>query len=52
MGGFVTAYNYLSYRLIEPPFNLSQAFAGFIFLVYLLGGPSSAWSNRTSARAT
>ena len=50
MGGFVTAYNYLSYRLVEPPFDLSQAFAGTIFLVYLLGGPASAWFGRLGGR--
>ncbi len=50
MGSFVTAYNYLSYRLIEPPFDLSQAVAGSIFLVYLLGGPSSAWFGRLGSR--
>ena len=50
MGAFVTAYNYLSYRLIEPPFDLDQAFAGAIFLVYLLGGPASAWFGRLGGR--
>ncbi len=50
MGGFVSAYNYLSYRLIEPPFDLSQAWAGTIFLVYLLGGPASAWFGRLGSR--
>ncbi len=50
MGGFVTTYNYLSYRLIGPPFDLSQAFAGAIFLVYLLGGPASAWFGRLGSR--
>ena len=50
MGGFVTTYNYLGYRLIEPPFDLSQAFAGSIFLVYLLGGPASAWFGRLGGR--
>lgn len=50
MGAFVTAYNYLSYRLIEPPFDLSQAVAGAIFLVYLLGGPASAWFGRLGGR--
>lgn len=50
MGGFVATYNYLSYRLIEPPFDLSQAFAGSIFLVYLLGGPASAWFGRLGSR--
>ena len=50
MGAFVTAYNYLSYRLLLPPFGLSQALSGAIFLVYLLGGPASAWFGRLSSR--
>ncbi|MDR3464267.1 MAG: MFS transporter [Beijerinckiaceae bacterium] len=50
MGAFVTTYNYLSYRLIEPPFDLSQSLSGAIFLVYLLGGPASAWFGRLGAR--
>ncbi len=50
MGGFVTAYNYLSFRLIGPPFDLGQGFAGAIFLVYLLGGPASAWFGRLGGR--
>ena len=50
MGGFVATYNYLSYRLIEPPFALSQSWAGAIFLVYLLGGPVSAWFGRLGSR--
>uniref|UniRef100_UPI001FED99D5 MFS transporter n=1 Tax=Beijerinckia sp. L45 TaxID=1641855 RepID=UPI001FED99D5 len=50
MGAFVTTYNYLSYRLIEPPFSLSQAAAASIFLAYLLGGPASAWFGRLGGR--
>jgi YNFM family putative membrane transporter len=50
MGAFVTTYNYLSYRLIAPPFNLSQAAAASIFLAYLLGGPASAWFGRLGGR--
>ena len=50
MSGFVAAYNYLSYRLVEPPFALSQALAGSIFLVYLLGGPASAWFGQLGSR--
>ncbi len=50
MGGFITTYNYLSYRLIEPPYDLSQTLAGAIFLVYLLGGPASAWFGRWGGR--
>jgi len=50
MGSFVTVYNYAGFRLLEPPFDLGQAAAGIIFLVYLVGGPSSAWFGRLSAR--
>lgn len=42
MGSFVTTYNYVTYRLVEPPFALSQTFVGLVFLVYLVGiaGPT------------
>jgi YNFM family putative membrane transporter len=43
MGGFVTLYNYLGYRLIEPPYSLSQSAIGAIFAAYLIGTWSSAW---------
>lgn len=50
MGAFIATYNYLSYRLAAPPFSLPEALAGAIFLVYLLGGPASAWFGRAGAR--
>ncbi|HVU82319.1 MAG TPA: MFS transporter, partial [Rhodanobacteraceae bacterium] len=31
LGAFVTIYNYLGYRLLAPPYNLSQAIVGAIF---------------------
>ncbi|MDB5415944.1 MAG: transporter [Rubritepida sp.] len=37
MGGFVTIYNYISYRLMAPEFGLSQTVVGLIFTVYLVG---------------
>jgi len=43
MGGFVAIYNYLGYRLLAPPFSLSQTEVGFIFSAYLVGIFSSAW---------
>ncbi|WP_081907524.1 MULTISPECIES: MFS transporter [Luteibacter] len=43
MGAFVTIYNYVSYRLLAPPFSLSQSHVGAIFMVYLIGVGSSAW---------
>lgn len=43
MGGFVTLYNYISYLLLDPPYNLSATVVGWIFLIYLVGTFSSAW---------
>ncbi|PTX97753.1 MFS transporter [Opitutus sp. ER46] len=42
MGGFVTLFNYISYRLLAPPYLLSQAIVGCISAVYLIGMYSSA----------
>lgn len=42
MGGFVTAYNYIGYRLLAPPFSLSQTEVGLLFSVYLVGVATSA----------
>ncbi len=42
MGGFVAAYNYLGYRLLAPPYQLSQTFVGAIFSVYVVGIGASA----------
>ena len=43
MGAFVTIYNYVGFRLQAPPYGLSQAAIGSIFLLYLIGSFSSAW---------
>lgn len=43
LGAFVTIYNYLGYRLLAPPYNLSQAVVGAIFAIYLIGTFSSPW---------
>lgn len=37
MGGFVTMYNYIGYRLLEAPYNLSQSTVGFLSVIYLTG---------------
>jgi YNFM family putative membrane transporter len=42
MGVFVTTYNYIGFRLMAPPFELSQTVVGLIFIVYLFGSVSSA----------
>jgi YNFM family putative membrane transporter len=42
MGGFVCVYNYIGFRLLAPPFSLSQTTIGFVFVLYLTGTASSA----------
>ncbi len=42
MGGFVTLYNYLTFRLLAQPYNLSQWHVSLIFIVYLLGSLSAS----------
>jgi YNFM family putative membrane transporter len=50
LGTFVTVYNYIGYRLLAPPYNLSQAVVGLIFSVYLIGTFSSAWMGHLAGR--
>jgi len=42
MGSFVTMFNYIGYRLLAEPYDLSQAVVGLLSLVYLSGIYSSA----------
>jgi len=51
MGAFVTVYNYLTFRLSEPPFGLSASVIGALFTVYLAGTWSSAAAGRLADRA-
>lgn len=46
MGGFVTLYNYITFRLLAPPYSLSHSVVSWIFLVYLLGSFSSSMVGR------
>src|SRR6266704_5299307 len=50
MAGFVTVYNYLGYRLLRPPFDLSPTLVGLIFLTYLIGTAASALAGRLADR--
>jgi MFS transporter, YNFM family, putative membrane transport protein len=50
MGGFVTLYNYIGFRLLAPPYRLSQTAVGAIFIVYLFGSASSAWAGHLAGR--
>jgi len=46
MGCFISAYNYIGYRLLGEPFSLRQSVVGGISLLYLLGIFSSVWAGR------
>lgn len=50
LGAFVTLYNYVGYRLLAPPFNLSQSAVGLVFSVYLVGTFSSTWMGALAGR--
>ena len=50
MGGFVAVYNFLTYRLLDAPFRLSQGVVGLFFLAYLAGTVSSTVAGRVSDR--
>jgi YNFM family putative membrane transporter len=50
MGGFVSVYNYIGFRLLDPPFDLSQTAIGAIFVVYLFGTFSSAATGEIASR--
>lgn len=50
LGGFVTLYNYIGYRLMAAPYRLSQSAVGLIFSVYLVGTVSSTWIGHLAGR--
>lgn len=50
MAGFVTVYNFLGYRLLEPPFELSQLLVGLVFVSYLAGTATAPSAGRLGDR--
>lgn len=42
MGAFVAVYNYIGFRLMAPPYDLSQSELGLIFLIYIFGVVASS----------
>jgi len=50
MGSFVTIYNYVSFRLLAPPYSLSQSAVGAIFLFYIVGSFVSTWFGQLAGR--
>ncbi|WP_123656632.1 MFS transporter [Salinisphaera japonica] len=51
MGAFVSVYNYIAYRLAEPPFSLGQGAIGAVFTIYIFGVFTSAMAGRVADRA-
>ena len=50
MAAFVTVYNFLGYRLLAEPFDLSPVLVGLVFLAYLAGTTSSPVAGRLGDR--
>nr|WP_275439402.1 MFS transporter [Dermacoccus nishinomiyaensis] len=50
MGGFVSLYNILGFRLLDEPFALPQALVSVVFVMYLSGTVTSAWAGRLADR--
>jgi YNFM family putative membrane transporter len=50
MGCFVSAYNFIGFRLLAAPFGLRQGLVGAISFLYLLGIYSSVWAGRLADR--
>ncbi|GGY64638.1 MFS transporter [Pseudoduganella albidiflava] len=50
MGCFVSAYNFIGFRLLGEPFSLRQGLVGGISFLYLLGIYSSVWAGRLADR--
>ena len=50
MGAFVSVFNALGFRLESPPYGLTPAVAGLVFLVYALGSVASTTAGRLADR--
>ena len=52
MGSLVSFFNYLQYRLVAAPFDLSATLVALVFLLYLFGTVSANWMGRLTDRRT
>ncbi|WP_018156346.1 MFS transporter [Demetria terragena] len=50
MGGFVSVYNFLGFRLLAAPFDLPDVVVGLIFLMFLAGTVSASAAGRLADR--
>ncbi len=47
---FISTFTYVSFQLANPPYNLSAAWLGMIFIVYLCGSVAAPFTGRAVAR--
>jgi YNFM family putative membrane transporter len=47
---FIATFTYISFQLAGPPYNLSTAWLGMIFVVYLFGSAVTPFTGRAVAR--
>lgn len=50
LGAFMALYNFLAYRLLNPPFSLPESVVGLVFVLYLVGTASAATAGRLGDR--
>lgn len=50
LGLYVTLFNYIGYPLSQPPYGLSQAVIGCLFVFQLVGSWSSVWFGKLADR--
>ncbi len=54
MGAFVSVYNFVSFRLLAPPFSLPPVAVSFLYILFVTGVVSSLlfgrWSDRYSSK--
>lgn len=50
MGSFVTVYNYATFYLLSPPYNLSQSQVALIFFAYAFGACGSSIMGELTSR--
>lgn len=50
MGGFVATYNYMTFRLEGPPFDLPSSIVSLVFLAYLSGTAASVVAGKLADR--
>lgn len=50
MGSNVSLFNYIAFRLVDPPYRLTQSEVGLIYLVYIFGVASSPWAGHLAGK--